>query len=203
MVCLWICAGSADIRIAALFDKCALDFCRTYRIFTAKGTAIRGFTRRCTAARQSKCGASGGRKAVHMPPCFQVPLRHVCCIRFDAYCISKNPHMFIKHSFLQTRRIFTAKGAAIRQKAPQPLDCGALQDGALQHGHHSAAHPWIAGLYKTVHCSTAIIVRHFWWEKSSAHAAMFSSAAATRLLDFLTRTIHGNCLNQSKTVQQI
>ena len=57
-------------------------------------------------------------------------------------------------AILQTRRIFAAEGAtAIQQKAPQPLDCGALQDtatlglwrftrrcdGALQHGHQSAA----------------------------------------------------------------
>ena len=39
-------------------------------------------------------------------------------------------------------------------------------------------------LYKTAHCGTAIKVRHFWWEKSGAHAAVFSSAAATRLSHF-------------------
>ena len=42
--------------------------------------------------------------------------------------------------------------------------------------------PWIAALYKTAHCDAAIKVRRFWWEKSSAHAAMFSSAATARLL---------------------
>ena len=37
-------------------------------------------------------------------------------------------------------------------------------------------------LYKTAHCGAAIKVQHFWLEKSGAHAAMFSSAAAARLL---------------------
>ena len=41
---------------------------------------------------------------------------------------------------------------------------------------------WIAALYRTAHCGAAIKVRCFWWEKSGAHAAMFSSAAAARLL---------------------
>ena len=45
------------------------------------------FTRRHTVARPSKCGTFGGRKAACMQPCFQVPLRHVCCILFDAYRI--------------------------------------------------------------------------------------------------------------------
>ena len=57
---------------------------------TAKGTAILGlqrFTRRHTAARPSKCGAHSERKVAHMAPRFQVPLRHVCCILFDAYHI--------------------------------------------------------------------------------------------------------------------
>ena len=43
-------------------------------------------------------------------------------------------------------------------------------------------YPWIAALYKTTHCGTAIKMRRFWWEKSSAHAVMFSSSAASRLL---------------------
>ena len=54
------------------------------------GTAIkvwhcRHFTRRRTAARPSKCGTFDGRKAAHMPPCFQVPLWCTCCILYDAY----------------------------------------------------------------------------------------------------------------------
>ena len=63
---------------------------QTRFIFIAKSAAILGlqhFTRRRTAARPSKCGAHGGRNAVHMLPCFQVPLRHVYCILFDAYCM--------------------------------------------------------------------------------------------------------------------
>ena len=55
--------------------------------------------------------------------------------------------------FLPNVPQFGEHAAFSRQKAPQSLDCGA-----------------------------AIQVRHFWWEKSGAHAAMFSSAAAARLL---------------------
>ena len=40
----------------------------------------------------------------------------------------------------------------------------------------------IMALYKMAHCGAAIKVRHFWWEKSGTHAAIFSSAAAARLL---------------------
>ena len=61
-------------------------------------------------------------------------------------------------AFYRTRRIFMAKGAAIRQKAR------------------------IVVLYKTADCGVAIKVRHFWREKSAAYAAMFSSAATARLL---------------------
>ena len=72
--------------IAALFAKhAAIQQMR--HISTAKGTAILGlwrFTRRRTAVRPSKCGAHSGRRAAHMPPCFQVLLRHVCFILFDA-----------------------------------------------------------------------------------------------------------------------
>ena len=39
-----------------------------------------------------------------------------------------------------------------------------------------------AAIYKTAHCGASIKVQRFWWEKSGAHAAMFSSAAAVRLL---------------------
>ena len=89
-----VCAGSASVwncgafcRMRRYFWQTCRDFCQTRRIFMAKGTAIQGlrcFTRLCTAAHQpSKCGAFGGRKAAHMPPCFQLPPRSVCCIRFD------------------------------------------------------------------------------------------------------------------------
>ena len=82
--------------IAAFFGKRAMIFARraairrTHHIFTAKGTAILGlwcFTRQRTVVQPSKCGTHGGRKAAHMEPCFQVPLRRVCCILFDAYRI--------------------------------------------------------------------------------------------------------------------
>ena len=64
----------------------------------------------------------------------------------------------------RTRHIFMAKGAVIQ------------------------------GLWRftrrRAHCGAAIKVRHFWWEKSGARAAMFSSAAATCLLQFfLTLTV--------------
>ena len=80
--------------IAALFAKCAA-IQRTRRIFMAKGAAIRqkvpqskycgALPRWHTVAWPSKCGGFGGRKAAHMPACFQVPLQRVCCILFDAY----------------------------------------------------------------------------------------------------------------------
>ena len=71
-------------------------------------------------------------------------------------------------AFAARAAIFAKRTAFSRQKAPQ--------SGKR---YRSLC---IAALYKTVHCGTAIKVRHFWWEKSDAHAAMFSSAAATRLL---------------------
>ena len=51
--------------------------------------------------------------------------------------------------------------------------------------HNSANAVHSQKLYKTEHCGAAIKVRHFWWEKSVAHAAMFSSAAVARLLHSL------------------
>ena len=38
-------------------------------------------------------------------------------------------------------------------------------------------------LYKTAHCVAAIKVQRTRWEKSGAHAAVFSSGAVARLLD--------------------
>ena len=99
MVCLWICAGSVGIRIVTLFVERGMC-----HIFTAKGAAILGFryfTRWHTAARPSKCGAFGGRKAAHMPPCFQLPLQFDFCIIFDAYDIYERTSLqtFWKLSF--------------------------------------------------------------------------------------------------------
>ena len=94
---LWFVREASGNGIAALFAKCAVIFAkhaairRTHRIFMAKGATIqelRCFTRQRTATRPSKCGAFGWRKAAHMPPCFQVPPRHVCCTLFDVYIYS-------------------------------------------------------------------------------------------------------------------
>ena len=67
---------------------------------------------------------------------FDNKLRRLCANHWDTelrrFCRTRC-------DFCQTHRIFTAKGAAVRQKAPQSLYCGALQDGALRHGHQSAA----------------------------------------------------------------
>ena len=63
--------------------------------------------------------------------------------------------------------------------------------GKRRHNRGKRRHnPCLAALYKTVHCGAAIKVRHFWWEKSGTHAAMFSSAAATHVAFFLTCTVH-------------
>ena len=78
---LWFVQEALGYRIAALFVERAVIFSkravirRTLHTFMAKGAAILGlrrFTRRCTAARSSKCGTFVGRKASHMPPCFRV-----------------------------------------------------------------------------------------------------------------------------------
>ena len=104
-----------------LFAKHAA-ICRTHSIFTAKGAAIlklQHFTRRHTAARPSKCGASSTKlrgflreKAARFTQFFQVPPRLIYCILFDVYhtyiCIYVLPlllylHLFVpslSHSFL-------------------------------------------------------------------------------------------------------
>ena len=95
------------------------------------------------------------------------------CAIFRAAILRKSHHTFVVCAgstgiqncciFCQTRRIFTAKGAK---------DCSALQDGALRHGHQSAA--LLAG-------------------ESDANATMFSSAAAARVTFFLTCTVVDQC----------
>ena len=85
MICLWICAGSAGIQIAALFAKT--------RCNSANASHFHG-KRRCSAVQPSKCSAHGGRKAAHMALCFQVPLRHICCILFDALLSPLPPFSF-------------------------------------------------------------------------------------------------------------
>ena len=59
--------------------------------------------------------------------------------------------------FLPITPQFGERTTFSRQKALQSLDCGALQDGAMQRTR---------------------------WEKSAAHGAMFSSATAVRLLHY-------------------
>ena len=70
-------------------------FCQARTQFTAKGATIlelRRFTRRRSAARPSKCGGFGGRKAApcfqvppcfKVSPCFKVPPQRICCLLFD------------------------------------------------------------------------------------------------------------------------
>ena len=106
-------AGSAGIRNcsafcakrATIFAKCAA-IRRKRRIFTAKSTTIQGlqrFTRRRTATRPSKCDAHGGRTgAWHFLP--NAP------------------------QFLPNVPQFGKRAAFSWQKAPQSLDCSALQD---------------------------------------------------------------------------
>ena len=48
--------------------------------------------------------------------------------RYGLLCFLPNAPQFGEHT------------AFLRQKASQSLDCCALQDGVLQHGHHSVAH---------------------------------------------------------------
>ena len=59
--------------------------------------------------------------------------------------------------------IFAKCATFSRQKAPQSLNCGALQDGALRRGHQSAV--FLVG-------------------ESGTHATMFSSATVARLWHF-------------------
>ena len=90
-----VCAGSTGIQNCGAFCRTRSDFCQTRhnsvnaphfhgkRCHNPRDAAILGLqrlTRRHTAVQPSKCGTFGGRKAAHMPQCFQVPRRHVCCI---------------------------------------------------------------------------------------------------------------------------
>ena len=64
----------------------------------------------------------------------------------------------------RTCHIFTAKGAAIWQKAK---DCGVLQDGALRCSHQSAV------LLPSKCGAFAIKVRHFWRQKATRFRPFF------------------------------
>ena len=60
---------------------------------------------------------------------------------------------------------------------------GFLPNANMLHFHGKKHHkPWILAFYKTVHCGAAIKVWRTRWEKSGAHGAAFSSAAAACLL---------------------
>ena len=90
--------------------------------------------------------------------------------------------------FLPTRRDFCQR-AAIFANAPRylPTCRDFCQRAAIQ---RNVPHFWIAVLYKTADCGTAIKVRRFWWKKSGANAAMISSAAVARLLDSFWRVLY-------------
>ena len=91
-----VCGGSARIRNCGVFCRMRHDFCQTRRNL-ANAPHFRGKRCRnpakaedCGALQDGalrhghqKCDAFDRRKAAHMPPCFQVPRRHVCCIIFD------------------------------------------------------------------------------------------------------------------------
>ena len=78
-----VCAGSAGIRNCGALCQTRRDFCQTCR--NSANTPHFHGKRQYTAVLPSKCDAHSVRKAVHMAPCFQVPLTDVCCILFDAY----------------------------------------------------------------------------------------------------------------------
>ena len=75
---LWFVREAPGFGIAAGF----LPNAPHYHDKSTTVQGLRRFTRRCTAARPSKWDAFGGGKVAHMPPCFQVLLRRVCCILF-------------------------------------------------------------------------------------------------------------------------
>ena len=75
----WFVREAPGYGTAALFAKCAA-IRRACHIFTAKGAPaileLQHFTRRCSAARPSKCGVLGGRKRRdlrHFFKCRRVP----------------------------------------------------------------------------------------------------------------------------------
>ena len=81
MACLWICAGSAGIRIAALFAKCAI-FRRTRRIFKDCGTLQDGALRR---GHQSAAHRVGEKR--HTCAAFSSATA-ACLLRFFTYIIA-------------------------------------------------------------------------------------------------------------------
>ena len=74
-----ICALQSNKTMRLTFMVCLWILCGKHRM------------------RLSKCGAHGGRKAAHMAPHFQVPLRHVCCIFLDIYH-TLIPLLYSQHS---------------------------------------------------------------------------------------------------------
>ena len=82
-----ICAALFDKKMCYTFYGLPLDLCGKHRdrncgafcptcCNSVNAPHFHG-KRRCTAVRPSECGAHGGRKVVHITPCFQVPLRCV------------------------------------------------------------------------------------------------------------------------------
>ena len=75
-----------------------------------------------TAARPSKCSAFGVRKVAHMPPCFQVPLRHICCILFDVY--RTFPPKFMDAKFWWVSKSIKLKGLSRKWYLKVTINCG-------------------------------------------------------------------------------
>ena len=114
-----VCAGSTGIRNCGAFCQTRRNLVNALYVHgerccnPAKIAAIQGlrrFTRRHTVVRPSKCGTFGGRKATYMPPCFQVPLWHVCCILFDAYriCIQRTTRVLHVTKYTITMNVCSA-----------------------------------------------------------------------------------------------
>ena len=103
-----LCGKQQDTELRQFFGQTCRNFCQTHRNsantqqFGERATFSRQkvpqFTRRRTAARTSKCGAFGVRKAAHMPPCFQVPLwrtprQHQRGANIERYSVDQCPKL--------------------------------------------------------------------------------------------------------------
>ena len=78
MVCLWICAGSADYGVAALFDKRAA----IRRNALHPRIAALYKTSHFQEVRRTQRDMHGARYTALI----SVPLRRLCCILFAPYC---------------------------------------------------------------------------------------------------------------------
>ena len=94
MVCLWTCAGTelwCFLSNAPQFgERAVFSWQKAPQCLGAlQDGAVRRFTRRRAWAlyKTAQCDAHGGREVAHITPCFQVPLRRVCCILCDVCTI--------------------------------------------------------------------------------------------------------------------